>query len=52
MMMMMIMMIIMMMIMVRHVGQGLLSTARLSSRLPSLRKLLGALLTIAKSDQV
>ena len=39
-------------IMGRHTGLGLLSTTSVSSRLPSLRKLSGTLLTIAKSDRV
>jgi len=36
----------------RHISPGLSSTTSVSSRLPSLRKLLGTLLTIAKSDRV
>ena len=36
----------------RYTSLRLLSTASVFSRLPSLRKLLGTLLTIAKSDRV
>ena len=42
----------MMIIIGRHTSLGLLSTTSVSSRLLSLRKLLGTLFTTAKSDRV